>query len=83
MSKIYFIDIFKRPQIEHNTRQLLFDVFMSEFPICDVAQGLIGIPLFFQKGIPLSGSVIVQRKRLYVYSLQNNLRYLTFLHNLI
>ena len=35
--------------------------------MCDVAQGLIVDPLFFQKGILLSGIVIVQRTRLYVY----------------
>ena len=52
MSKRYFTNVFKRPQIEHNTRQLVFGVFRREFPICDVAQGLIGDPLIFSKGNP-------------------------------
>ena len=39
------------------------DVFQREFPICDVAQGLFGdTPFLRQKGIPLSESIIIQRK---------------------
>ena len=30
--------------------------------MCDVARGLIGDPLFCEKGIPLSEDVIIQRK---------------------
>ena len=29
-----------------------FDVFNREFPICDVAQGLIGDPVILSKGNP-------------------------------
>ena len=36
-----------------------FDAFKREFPIRDVAQGLIADPLICQKGMPLSDSLIV------------------------
>ena len=31
--------------MENSLRQISFDVFKREFPICDVARGLIGDPL--------------------------------------
>ena len=39
-------------------------VFSWEFLICDVAQGLNGIPLFCLKGILLSEGVIIPPKKL-------------------
>ena len=59
------------------------DVFKREFPVFDVAQGLIGNPHIFSKGNPPSWSIILQRKLLYLYPIQNNLGYPTFLSNLI
>ena len=44
--------------MEHIKQDNYITVFKREFPICDVAQGQIGIPLFCQKGIPLSGSLL-------------------------
>ena len=38
--------------MEHELQDNCITVFKRDFPICDVAQGQIGIPLFCQKGIP-------------------------------
>ena len=55
------IDIYKFYKIEQYIQDFYIDVFNREVPLCDVPQGLIGDPPFFQKGIPLSENVIVQR----------------------
>ena len=48
--------------MEHNIRKFILNVFKREFPICDVARGLIGDSHILKKGIPLSEDVIIQRK---------------------
>ena len=49
------------------------DVFQREFPICDVAQGLIRDPSFLSKGNPLSESVIYKNSRILYLSMNFDL----------
>ena len=65
--------------MEHtNYKTIYFDVFKREFPICDVARGLIGDSHILRKGIPLSEDVIIQRKWFNAYPQQTSQETLFF-----
>ena len=68
--KITIQNYFNKLKIEHTIRHVFFYVSKREFPICDVAQGLIGTPLILPKGIPLTDNVILQRKLVNAFHIQ-------------
>ena len=59
------------------------DVFQREFPICDVAQGLIGEPLLCQKGFPQSESVILKNDEVHIISKNPRIFYCSLYFGLI
>ena len=57
--KKYLKSILKGP-FESHYSTVITDVFIREFPICDVAGGQFGKSLFLGKGIPISKTFILK-----------------------